>query len=118
MNVLIIPCYIKTDWDKNCLNRLLSSVQNQTKQFDKVYIVDDLSPLSYNLPFDFVEHIKLKENGGPAKARNIAIEKALGLNAKYLFFTDHDVILDKEWHFEMSSFLDKTDFGAVGGMTY
>lgn len=118
MNVLIIPCYIKTEWDKNCLNRLLNSVQNQTKQFDKVYIVDDLSPLSYNLPFDFIEHIRLKENGGPAKARNIAIEKALGLDAKYLFFTDHDVILDEEWHCGMSSFLEKTNFGAVGGMTY
>lgn len=118
MNVLIIPCYMKTEWDINCLNRLLISIKNQTKPFDKVYVIDDASPLTYDLLFDFVEHIKLTENGGPAKARNIAIEKALILKTNYLFFTDHDVILDKEWHCEMSSFLERTNFGAVGGMTY
>jgi GT2 family glycosyltransferase len=118
MNILIIPCYIKTEWDKHCLNRLLNSIQNQTKKIDRVYVVDDLSPLPYELPFDFVEHVKLNVNGGPAKARNIAIEKALELNAKHLFFTDHDVVLDKDWLYEMSSFLERTNFGAVGGMTY
>jgi GT2 family glycosyltransferase len=109
---------MKTEWDINCLNRLLISIKNQTKPFDKVYVIDDASPLTYDLLFDFVEHIKLTENGGPAKARNIAIEKALILKTNYLFFTDHDVILDKEWHCEMSSFLERTNFGAVGGMTY
>lgn len=36
MSALIIPCYIKTQWDIDCINRLLDSVQAQTKQFDKV----------------------------------------------------------------------------------
>lgn len=118
MSVLIIPCYIKSKWDVDCLNRLLQSVQNQTLSFDKVYVVDDASPMKYNLPFDFIEHIKLSENGGPARARNVAIEKALSLGVKNILFTDHDCILDKDWHRQMSTFLDSSDFGAVGGMTY
>jgi len=118
MNALIIPCYIKSEWDKNCLYRLLNSAQNQTKPFEKVYVVDDASPYEYNLPFDFVEHIKLTENGGPAKARNVAIEKAFALNVKYLLFTDHDCILDVDWNKHMTLALEKSEYGAVGGMTY
>ncbi len=118
MNVLIIPCYIKTQWDIDCLNRLLHSVQDQTMAFEKVYVVDDASPMPYTLPFDFIEHIRLSENGGPARARNVAIEKALTLKVKNILFTDHDCILDKEWNRQMTTFLDQSDFGAVGGMTY
>ncbi|KPQ41500.1 MAG: Glycosyl transferase family 2, partial [Candidatus Methanoperedens nitroreducens] len=118
MSVLIIPCYIKTKWDIDCLNRLLISIQNQTQKFDKVYLVEDASPFDYKLQFDFLEHIKLSDNGGPARARNIGIENALKLNAQYLLFTDHDCILDKEWNEQMTSFLRHTEFGAVGGMTY
>jgi GT2 family glycosyltransferase len=118
MSILTIPCFIKTKWDLDCLNRLLKSVQNQTKPFDRVYVVDDASPYSYSLHFDFIENIRLTENSGPAKARNIGIDKALALNAEYLLFTDHDCILDKEWNEQMSLFLEKSDFGAVGGMTY
>jgi len=118
MNALIIPCYIKTEWDINCLNRLLASSQNQTKPFGIVYVVDDASPYEYYLSFDFVEHIRLTENGGPAKARNVAIERALALNVTHLLFTDHDCILDTEWNARMTSALEKSEIGAVGGMTY
>lgn len=118
MSFLIIPCYIKTNWDIDCLNRLLKSVQKQTRTFEKVYVIDDSSPLDYQLNFSFVEHIKLSENGGPAKARNIGIGKALAENAKYILFTDHDCILDSQWNQNMTEFLEKTEFGAVGGMTH
>ncbi len=118
MSALIIPCYIKKQWDIDCLNRLLVSVQNQTQRFDKVYLVDDASPLKYKPRHEFVEHIILNENGGPARARNIGIEKAISTGTEYILFTDHDCILDKEWNEQMTSLLMKTDFGAVGGMTY
>jgi GT2 family glycosyltransferase len=118
MSVLIIPCYIKTNWDINCLNRLLQSVQNQTLPFEKVYVVDDASPMHYTPSFDFIDHIRLSENGGPARARNVAIERALSLNSRNILFTDHDCILDNEWNNQMEMFLDESDFGAVGGMTY
>jgi GT2 family glycosyltransferase len=118
MTALIIPCYIKAQWDIDCLNRLLDSVQNQTQPFDKVYVIDDASPLKYIPSHDFFEHITLNENGGPARARNIGIEKAISTGAQYLLFTDHDCILDKEWSKQITSFLIQTEFGAVGGMTY
>jgi GT2 family glycosyltransferase len=118
MSALIIPCYIKSQWDIECLHRLFDSVQDQTKQFDKVYLIDDASPLMYELRHDFVEQILLKENGGPAKARNVGIDKALATGIQHLLFTDHDCILDKDWNEQMTSFLDRTDFAAVGGMTY
>lgn len=118
MSTLVIPCYIKTPWDAVCLNRLLESVDAQTKKFDKVYLVDDASPFAYVIRDDLAEKIVLNENGGPARARNVGITKALGLGVDYILFTDHDCVLDKEWHEHMTSFLERTDFAAVGGMTY
>jgi GT2 family glycosyltransferase len=118
MSALIIPCFIKTKWDLDCLHRLLNSVQIQSRPFKKVYVVDDCSPLDYKLQFDFVEYIRLTKNGGPAKARNVGIENALVSKEPYLLFTDNDCILDNEWNEQMIIFLEQTEFGAVGGMTY
>lgn len=113
MIALIIPCYIKSQWDIDCLQRLFDSVHSQKKQFDKVYLIDDACPLTYELRHNFVEHIILKENGGPAKARNVGIDKALALGIQHLLFTDHDCILDNDWNEQMTSFLDQTDFATV-----
>ena len=118
MSALIIPCYIKTPWDRACLDRLLGSVQCQAKPFDKVYVVDDASPLEYSLNRELVEHIILSENGGPAKARNVAIQRALEAGAGQILFTDHDCILDRDWNEQMTTFLARSEFAAVGGMTY
>jgi GT2 family glycosyltransferase len=118
MNALVIPCFIKSKWDITCLNRLLKSVQEQTIPFERVYVVDDASPFKYDLHYEFIEYIRLSENGGPAKARNVAIEKALTLKVKNIIFTDHDCILSNDWNKQLSLFLDQSEFGAVGGMTY
>ena len=118
MSALIIPVFIRTQWDINCLNRLLDSVQMQTEPFEKVYLIDDASPLKYEQQHPFVDYLMLQENGGPARARNKGISKVLELGIQMLFFTDHDCILDKDWNRNMSKFLNDTDFGAVGGMTY
>lgn len=118
MSALIIPCYIKSQWDIDCMKRLFESIQIQTKQFEKIYLIDDSSPMKFEINYDFVEQITLKENSGPAKARNIGIDKALALGINHLLFTDHDCILSNDWNEQMTSFLDETDFAAVGGMTY
>ncbi|AFM10711.1 glycosyltransferase family 2 protein [Turneriella parva] len=118
MSVLIIPCYLKDRWDVESLHRLLNSVKGQSMEFEKVYVVDDASPMEYSLSHSLVEHIRLTENGGPAKARNVAIERALSLKVSNILFTDHDCILDVDWNRHMTRFLNETDFGAVGGMTY
>jgi GT2 family glycosyltransferase len=118
MNALIIPYFVRSEWDEQCLHRLLETVNSQTRPFDRVYLVDDCSPRKFQPRHEFVEHIKLDNNGGPARARNVAITKALAAGCTQLFFTDHDCVLDAGWHAEMSAFLSRTDFAAVGGMTY
>lgn len=118
MSALIIPIYIKTEWDLQCLKRLLACVAEQSLPFESVYLVDDASPLQYALDNRSVELIKMAVNGGPAKARNVGIQKALEKGIEHLFFTDHDCILDRNWNQEMVHFLNSTAFDAVGGMTY
>ncbi|MFZ4580778.1 MAG: glycosyltransferase family 2 protein, partial [Myxococcota bacterium] len=118
MSVLIVPCYIRTDWDVMCLDRLLRSAREQTLPFDRVYVVDDASPRRYAVPTDGVEHVLLPANGGPAKARNVAIDRALSQGTEHLLFTDRDVVLDRAWNEQMTGFLQTTAVGAVGGRTY
>jgi len=118
MSALIIPCYIKNQFDIDCLKRLLDTVFIQTKPFEKIYLIDDNSPLKHTMVFDSIEYITLDKNSGPAHARNIGIERALSAGSTYLLFTDHDCIIDKNWNQEMVLFFEKNDFGAVGGMTY
>lgn len=119
MNALIIPCYVRTDWDAACLDRLLETVKAQSRAFDHVYLVDDASPRRYVPKQPFVTHIQLEKNGGPARARNVAIGRALAAGCDQIFFTDHDCVLDPEWHAQMTQFLTgHPEFAAVGGMTY
>jgi len=118
MSVLIVPCYIRTTWDVDCLLRLLRTVKAQTVPFERVYLVDDASPSNYKVEPGLVDHIHLSSNGGPAKARNVGIERALAFGAQHLMFTDHDCVLDSGWNEQMTRLLKTISFGAVGGMTY
>ena len=117
MSVLIVPCYIRTTWDVDCLLRLLGTVKAQTVPFERVYLMDDASPLSYRVEPGLADHVHLSSNRGPAKARNVGIEQALVFGAQHLMFTDHDCVLDSGWNEQMTRFLKTTPFGAVGGMT-
>lgn len=117
-SALVIPCHIRTKWDLKCLFRLLDSVREQTKVFSRVYVVDDASPLQYSLADHDVDHMLLEKNCGPARARNVAVTKALAAGHELIFFTDHDCILDRDWHSHMARYLADTNFAAAGGMTY
>ena len=118
MSALIIPCFIKSGWDLDCLLRLLDTVKEQTVPFEHVYLVDDASPMNYEVEPSLADHIRLPSNGGPARARNVGIDRALAAGAQILLFTDHDCVLDRRWNEEMTRFLHTASFGAVGGMTY
>jgi GT2 family glycosyltransferase len=118
MSALIIPCYVKSEWDLRCLRRLLDSIQAQSQPFERVYLVDDASPRSYDVPHPLVERITLETNGGPARARNLGVSRALKSGTDIILFTDHDCILDREWNEKMCSFLARGQFAAAGGMTW
>lgn len=115
MSALVIPYHVRSDWDVRCLHRLLKSVSEQTTPFAHVYVVDDASPLQHSLAGYNIEHIVMPTNGGPARARNAALTRALAAGHEQVFFTDHDCILDRDWHGHMARFLSGTDFAAVGG---
>ncbi|MBA3045589.1 MAG: glycosyltransferase [Candidatus Thermoplasmatota archaeon] len=104
--------------DCKMLERLIDSALSQKQRFSFIIVVDDKSPLQLNYQSDKVQYLQMKKNSGPAAARNVGIKYALENDCDYYLFTDHDCILDKEWNKEMTSFLARTEFGAVGGMTY
>jgi glycosyltransferase involved in cell wall biosynthesis len=74
----------------------IESVLDQTYPHWEMIIVDDVSPdnanqiiESYTQKDDRIKLIKLDKNGGPARARNRAIEEAKG---RYIAFLDSDDI--------------------------
>ncbi len=118
MSVLVIPSFIRSKWDRESVERLLRSVREQSVPFEHVYVVDDASPTAYEVDPGTAERIRLDRNGGPARARNVGIDRAIAAGAKHILFTDHDCVLDRRWNEHMTGFLETTACGAVGGMTY
>ncbi len=87
---IVIPTY---NSDKLIANLLDSVFKSNVKNFE-VIIVDDCSTddtveIVKNYPLKLVE---LRENSGPAKARNIGVKKARG---DIIFFLDSDIVLQK-----------------------
>src|SRR5690349_19296063 len=104
MNVLVVPAFLRTEWDVACLRRLAASAARQPDLHAAV-LVDDASPFApRDLPPCF-EVIRLSENAGPARARNVGMDRALSLGAEHILFTDHDCVLDPGWATALSSIL-------------
>lgn len=86
---IIIPVWNRVD----VTIRAIKSVLNQTYKNIEIIIVNDASTIDLTKLKKFIskykniEYIDLKENGGPAKARNIGMEKATG---EYVAFLDSD----------------------------
>lgn len=84
---IIIPTYNRPHY----LEETLRSIMKQTYQDFEVIVVDDGTPSDVNesicSKFDKVSYFKIKNSGGPAKPRNIGIQKAKG---KYIAFVDDD----------------------------
>ncbi|WP_060678263.1 glycosyltransferase family 2 protein [Virgibacillus halodenitrificans] len=85
---VVIPFYSGVNWLKEALN----SVQNQTYKNIEVLVINDGSKEDinelvrlYNININIIN----KDNGGPASARNMGIEKSTG---KYIAFLDSDDI--------------------------
>jgi len=93
---VVIPAYIKNNFDKHSFYRLIDKLKMQTYHIKFVIVIDDNSPIKFNLPKDII-YYKLKHNSGPAKARNKGIELSLHHKADIICFTDVDCVPDTNW---------------------
>jgi len=93
---IVVPVYIRTNKDINDLNKILVSISRQSVKPQRVFIIDDCSPVSFKTPEDIVYHRNIR-NIGPAASRNVGIGLSLEANADIIAFTDNDCVLDENW---------------------
>src|SRR5690554_123061 len=93
---IVVPVYIKNKFQYKQLKRLVDHLLNQTVKADQIIIVNDCSPYQLDLNEE-VTLINLKENKGPANARNSGIKEALNNNMDIVVFTDSDVVPKLDW---------------------
>lgn len=116
---IIVPTYAQ----HQKLRRLLWSFDNLKGLLPyEIIVVDDCSPDEtpivvkkwMNQEHSFrTQYVKLSENGGPAKARNAGLKRAIG---EIVAFTDSDCVVDKFWLRELVTNLDvKAKIIGVGG---
>jgi cellulose synthase/poly-beta-1,6-N-acetylglucosamine synthase-like glycosyltransferase len=110
---VIVPAFNSEKTIKKTIEAILSQ---KTKEKIELIIVDDASQdNTVNEIKKFSEKInliQLKENSGPAKARNTGAKKAKG---EIIIFTDSDCIPEKNWLKEMvKPFKDKEVIGVQG----
>ena len=114
---IVIATYVKTEKDKQDLSKLIKSIEKLTLQPNEVIIVDDCSPINFNLP-ESLKVERLQKNSGPAKARNIGKKIALVSGSDIIAFTDTDCILSENWVSTiMKSFVENKDFQILSGDT-
>ena len=113
---IIVPIYVSSISGKIQVERLINSIRKQDRLADNVFLIDDCSPFEYET---FGYHvIKMKQNGGPAKARNYGIDLAKKHGADVIAFTDSDVVLPSNWISSiLDSFIKNRFMQAISGRT-
>ncbi|GAA0768060.1 hypothetical protein GCM10008908_07900 [Clostridium subterminale] len=101
---VIIPFYNRVDW----LMQAIDSVLNQTYTNYEILIINDGSKENMD---DFLLRYKekiiyiVKENGGPAAARNLGIKKARG---EYIAFLDSDDLwISNKLEYQINEMINK-----------
>ncbi|MBU2639816.1 MAG: glycosyltransferase family 2 protein [Nanoarchaeota archaeon] len=96
---IIIPNYN----NKETLNQCLDSIKNLKNPPFEVIVIDDYSTDgSEKIVKNPNKLIRLEQNGGPARARNIGAKNAKG---DFLLFIDSDVLLEKNIIIEIEKIL-------------
>lgn len=101
MITIIVPCKNRIDQLGECLDSILISIEEAKKLIldleEEIIVVNDHSEEGFSTKVKemYPNVIVLDSIGlGPGVARNYGIEKSKG---KYIFFTDSDCIVDKNW---------------------
>jgi glycosyltransferase involved in cell wall biosynthesis len=113
---VILPCYNDEKYIEDCI----SSILNQSYSSFELFVVNDGST---DKSLELINSIKDKRiiiisnpnNNGAGYARNLALSKAQG---EYLFFTDSDCIVDKEWIQNGLKEIKKSNCLGLEGKTY
>lgn len=110
---ILIPVYNRPDE----LSELLESLVCQTERDFEVVVVEDGSQLpSDAVVAAYADRLSIryltKENGGPAKARNVGAGEAQG---DYLLILDSDVVLPKDYLTAVNDELARQHADAFGG---
>ena len=110
---VIIPVYNAEEYIDICLNALIK----QIKEDDEIILIDDGSTdnseekcKKYFEKQSNIKYFKV-ENGGPARARNIGIDKASG---KYIIFLDSDDFIEDNYIEKMLNYIQNADLAICG----
>jgi len=94
---IIIPAYNSIRTMKKCVESILA-LNYPAAEYEAIIVDDGSTDGTPAVLEKYKDNLNLKiirlPNGGPSKARNIAIKQARG---EFVAFTDSDCILDREW---------------------
>lgn len=62
--IVVIPAFVKNDFDLNFLRRLIEQLTTQTRKITEILVIDDYSPVNYQLPKSIIK-IRQEKNSGP-----------------------------------------------------
>lgn len=113
---VVVPAYCTRDEDATRLRNLLVALERQTVPC-QVVIIDDGSPRPLEQHFNVVV-IRLRQNRGPATARNHGIEYALERGAGVVLLTDADCVPEPDWVAVMVSSLRVSSVHGMAGATW
>jgi len=115
---IIIPTYNRKE---KLIDSILSiESQNYPKDKFEIIIIDDNSTddtqketRKLMKKYKNIRYQKNQRNLGPAASRNAGIRIAKG---EYIFFTDDDCVVDKDWLISYINFFEKNkEIGGIGG---
>jgi glycosyltransferase involved in cell wall biosynthesis len=115
VNVLVIPAFVSDARSAGWLSRCVDSALAQDG-LDRIVVVDDASPHPLP-PLPGATVSRLRQNAGPAAARNRGLALALEGGARVVLFTDLDCVLEPGWARAMARFLEVGPHLAAGGVT-
>lgn len=114
--IVVVPAYLARPHEPSQLLRCVAALCAQPR-VRRLVVVDDGSPLELPPLPHRAEVIGAERNGGPAAARNLGLERALGLGAEVILFTDVDCIPSGGWAQAMADLLVTNGAVAAGGVT-
>jgi len=118
---VVIPTYRRSRLLAKCLDSLSRQENIEPENFEIIAVDDGSSDETENAVIRFTEkesrspvtYIKLRNNYGPAFAKNVGIKKARG---SFIAFTDDDCIVPRDWLYEFQRVLERNPkFMGVGG---